>query len=118
MPKNDRGTLAQNPAFLVYVDHHQEASSGRACTYALTETGDPDQYNRMAEFLAELSRAKLEADAGTLTAVPPYVTAAMGRLQERARWALFAFGRTGAMKDYVSVLPEKIAWEISDRLRD
>ena len=108
----------QNAAFLVYVKSHQAATSGRACTFAVTETGDPEQYNRMAEFLAELSRAKLEADAGTLTAVPPYVTAAMRKLQERARWALFAFGRDGAMKDYVDVLPKKIAWEISERLRD
>ncbi len=118
LPRNDRGTLAQNAAFLVYVKGHQMATSGQACTFAVTETGDPDQYNRMAEFLAELSRAKLEADAGTLAAVPPYVTAAMRKLQERARWALFAFGRDGAMKDYVDVLPKKIAWEISNRLRD
>ena len=118
LPNKDRGTLAQNAAFLVYVKSHQAATSGRACTFAVTETGDPEQYNRMAEFLAELSRAKLEADAGTLDAVPPYVTAAMRKLQERARWALFAFGRDGAMKDYVEVLPKKIAWEISERLRD
>ncbi len=118
LPRNDRGTLAQNAAFLVYVRDHQMATSGQACTFAVTETGDPDQYNRMAEFLAELSRAKLEADADTLAAVPPYVTAAMGKLQQRARWALFAFGRDGAMKDYVNVLPKKIAWEISNRLRD
>ena len=118
LSRSDRGTLVGNVAFLVYVRDHQMATSGQACTHAVTQTGDPDQYRRMAEFLAELSRAKLEADAGTLTAVPPYVTAAMGRLQERARWALFAFGRDGAMRDYVDVLPRKIAWEIRERLRD
>ena len=63
------------------------------------------------------ARIKEEASAGTLTAVPDYVTEALGRLHEYSRWTFFSWGRNDVMREYVNVLPRPIANEISERLR-
>jgi hypothetical protein len=84
----------------------------------MTETFTVAQYDLMAAFVGALRRAKAEADAGGLTAVPGYVTAAMAPLHEFARWTFFSWSREGALKDYVDVLPAKVANEIRERLRD
>ena len=115
---DDRRQVHQNPAFMSFVDHHQIDTGLQAAIFAMTETGQTAQFDEMLAFLATLRQAKQEADAGTLAGVPAYVTTAMGRLHMFSRWTLFSWGRESTMREYVDVLPQRVANEIRERLRD
>ncbi len=118
LSRDDRRTVMRNPAFMRFVDHHLLDSALRAAVFAMTETWSTGQFDAMIAFIEALRRARTEASAGTLTAVPDYVTEALGRLHEYSRWTLFSWSRAGAMREYVDVLPQSVANEIRERLRD
>jgi hypothetical protein len=118
LSRDDRRTLTRNPAFMAFVDHHLLDSAMRAAVWAMTETWSTGQFDAMTTFIDALRRARTEATAGTLTAVPDYVREALARLHDYSRWTMFSWSREGAMREYVDVLPRPIANEIRERLRD
>lgn len=114
----DRQTLQWNAAFLAYVDFHLPDMASRACLYAMISNFSVAQYDAMAGFISSLKSARAEQALFGLTGVPQYVLDAMGKLTDRSRWSFFSWSRTGAVKEYVDVLPADVAGQIKERLRD
>ena len=114
LPSSDRGTIAMNSGFLINIGRLIADAGARARLYAMTTTGDVRQYDAMAAFLDSVQAAKL-IPSGPL---PEDVDAALRRLNERARWALFSWEREGAMKEYVDGLSPKLADAVRERLRE
>jgi len=114
----DRQTLQWNAAFLAYVDFHLPDMAARACLYAMISNFSVAQYDAMAAFISSLKSARAEQSLFGLTGVPQYVRDAMAKLTDRSRWSFFSWSRTGAVKEYVDVLPPDVAGEIKERLRD
>lgn len=118
LSREDRQALVRNAAFMVFVDHHLLDTAMRAAVWAMTETWSTSQFDAMTTFTDALRRARTEASAGTLTGVPDYVRQAMAGLHDYSRWTFFSWSREGAMREYVDVLPQGVANEIRERLRD
>jgi len=117
LSREDRRTITRNPAFMVFVDHHQLDSALRAAIWAMTETWSASQFDAMTTFVDALRRARQETSSGTVTGVPDYVTQALAGLHDYSRWTFFSWSREGAMREYVDVLPRPVANEIRERLR-
>jgi hypothetical protein len=113
LPKDDRAAIAMNAGFLFNVGRLVTDAGARARLYAMTTTGDATQYDAMARFL-DAARAAKDVDG----ALPAELDAALKGLNERARWALFAWEREGAMKDYVGKLGNGLAETVRERLRE
>ena len=118
LSQDDRRSLVRNAAFMVFVDHHLLDTAMRAAVWAMTETWSTSQFDAITTFTDALRRARTEASTGTLTGVPDYVTRAMAGLHDYSRWTFFSWSREGAMREYVDVLPQSVANEIRERLRD
>jgi hypothetical protein len=108
----DKGAMYMNAGFLASVDRITADPAARAAITALTQTGRTGQYDAMVAFIDALSKAK---DSGA-TDVPEDVTTTMGKLRDQVRWTFFL--NQPAMKQYVDVLPPKLANMIRERLRD
>ena len=113
LPRDDRAAIAMNAGFLLNVGRLVTDAGARARLYAMTTTGDAAQYDAMARFL-DAARAAKDLDG----ALPAELDAALKGLNERARWALFAWEREGAMKDYVGKLGSGLADSVRERLRE
>jgi hypothetical protein len=113
----DRQTLSASSAFLAYLDFHLFDAAALACVYAMISSASVDQYDAMSVFLDSLTHANVEALVSGLDGVPDYVAAALGRLTDASRWTFFSWAREGAMKQYVDVLPPRVAAAIRELLR-
>jgi hypothetical protein len=112
LARSDQGAMAMNAGFQASVERLVGDPAGRARIFAMTETGRSGQYDAMTALLDALGKAK---DSGT-TDLPDDLAAALTGLNERVRWSFFL--NQGAMKQYVDVLPPKLASAIRARLRD
>jgi hypothetical protein len=108
----DKRAMYMNAGFLANVDRLTGDPAARAAITALTQTGRTGQYDAMVAFIDALSKAK----GTTADEVPEDITAAMGKLRDQVRWTFFL--NQPAMKQYVDVLPPKLANIIRERLRD
>jgi hypothetical protein len=112
LAKTDRGAMAMNAGFQASVGRLVTDPAGRARIFAMTETGRASQYDAMTALIDALGQAK----SSGATELPDEVATALAGLNERVRWSFFL--NQSAMKQYVDVLPPKLANIIRERLRD
>jgi hypothetical protein len=112
LERTDKGAMYMNAGFQINVDRLTSDPAARAAIVAMATTGRTGQYDAMAAFIAALAAAK----GTTATEVPDDITTAMGKLSDQVRWTFFL--NQPAMKQYVDVLPPKLANIIRERLRD
>jgi hypothetical protein len=117
MSADDRRDIATNAGALHTISKTTDNPALLACVHAMSSTMRPSQYDAMAAFLAALSQAQADLVTAPTSGVPDYVTAALSKLNDTARWTFLSWSEE-AVKQYVDVLPTAVARAVRERLRD